>query len=374
VRGEASWHGDFHDMRHDGELALQDGHLVLYSEPGKHAFAPTPAWFKERSRRFKRSETSALAGAGGILLAPYIADHVRVTPLKTRLVHTYLAQNGFEPSWGFSQVFRFAPEMLVPWPALRDWMPARVNACLDRLEREISPAEFRFLRIGHRGAVAHAPENTLRGFRRAAELGADAVEFDVRWTADGQAVLAHDPYLTRTDGCVLPVRHSTLAELRTVDLGEGERVPTFAEAVETCKDELVGAYVELKDGAAIPTIVDTLRELKFAGHSFIGSFRPDWLIETKALAPELATSIMFGSTDLDPVLLARCVRANYVHPCWERFPHPSALLTQAWVTRVREADLGIICWHEERPEEIAALRRIGVDGICSDAPELLVAF
>ena len=140
-----------------------------------------------------------------------------------------------------------------------------------------------------------------------------------------------------------------------------------------CKHEQLGAYVEIKDGAAIPTIVDTLRELEFASHSIVGSFRPDWLVETKAQYPELATSILFGSTALDPVLLARSVYANYVHPCWERFPHPSSLLTQEWVTRAREADLGIICWHEERPEEIAAMRRIGVDGICSDAPELLTA-
>ncbi|MFL7807157.1 MAG: hypothetical protein AB8I80_00930, partial [Anaerolineae bacterium] len=132
VRGEASWHGGYHDMRHDGELALEGDHLTVYSEPGKHAFAPTPAWFEER-RHPKRSETSALAGASGVLLAPYIADAVQVTPLKNRLVHTYLAQHGFEPSWDFSRVFYFAPEMLIPWPALRNWMGARVNSCLDRL-------------------------------------------------------------------------------------------------------------------------------------------------------------------------------------------------------------------------------------------------
>ncbi|MFL7808131.1 MAG: HAD family hydrolase, partial [Anaerolineae bacterium] len=48
VRGEASWHGGYHDMRHDGALALEGDHLAIYSEPGKHAFAPTPAWFEER--------------------------------------------------------------------------------------------------------------------------------------------------------------------------------------------------------------------------------------------------------------------------------------------------------------------------------------
>jgi glycerophosphoryl diester phosphodiesterase len=371
VRGEASWHGGYHDMRHDGELALEGDHLMVYSEPGKHAFAPTPAWFEERRQRFKRSETGALAGASGVLLAPYVADAVQVTPLKNRLVHTYLAQHAFEPSWDFSQVFHLAPEMLVPWPALRDWMGARVNGCLDQLAREISPTDYRFLRIGHRGAAAHAPDNTLLGIGRAAELGADAVEFDVRWTADEQAVLAHDPYLVDADGRAWPIRRSTLDELRAIDLGEGECVPTFAEAIELCKDERLGAYVEIKDGAAISTVIETLHERKFAGHSIVGSFRPDWLMAVKTAGSGVATSIMFDAPGLDPILLARSVRANFVHPCWERLLHPSALLTPDWVARVREADLGIICWHEERPEEIAALRRVGVDGICSNAPELL---
>jgi len=94
--------------------------------------------------------------------------------------------------------------------------------------------------------------------------------------------------------------------------------------------------------------------------------------EAKAVAPELLTSVLFSSTHVDPVQLAQAAQANFVHPCWERYERPNSLLTPEWVARVRQADLGIICWHEERPEEIAALRRLGVDGICSDAPELLV--
>ncbi|MFN2231252.1 MAG: glycerophosphodiester phosphodiesterase, partial [Anaerolineae bacterium] len=148
-------------------------------------------------------------------------------------------------------------------------------------------------------------------------------------------------------------------------------IPTFAEAVELCKDELIGAYIEIKDDAAIHSVIETLREQRVTGHSIVGSFRPDWLMAVKAEYPRIATSVMFNAPDLDPVLLARSVQADFVHPCWERLPHPSALLTPDWVARVREADLGIICWHEERPEQIAALRRAGVDGICSDAPELL---
>jgi glycerophosphoryl diester phosphodiesterase len=250
-------------------------------------------------------------------------------------------------------------------------MPSRVNHILERLAREIAPADYRILRIGHRGAAAHAPDNTLLGIRKAASLGADLVEMDVRTTADGQVVLSHPEHSTDVDGHIHFVEQSTLAELQKIDLGQGEHIPTLAQAVELCKQEQLGAYIELKDGRCVPTVVRLVREMEFGGHCIIASFQPDWIAETKAIAPGLLTSVLFSSTHLDPVGFAQSVGANFVHPCWERFEHPASLLTAEWVARVREVDLGIIGWHEERPDVIAALRRVGIDGICSDAPELL---
>jgi len=260
--------------------------------------------------------------------------------------------------------------MLVPWPVLADWIPTRVNDWLARLARDIPTSSYRFLRIGHRGAAAHAPGNTLAGLRKAAELGADMVEFDVRQTADHQAVLMHDSYLADAEGRVWPARQSTLAELQAIDLGGGERVPTLAEAIEVCRTQRLCAYIELKEGDVIPAVVSAIRERDLAKYSIVGSFRPDWLANLKAALPEVNTSILFSSPHLDAVKLAQAIDATYVHPCW-RHPNPSALLTPEWVARVRKAGLGIICWNEVRPEEIAALRQVGVDGICSDAPELL---
>ncbi|HQE91571.1 MAG TPA: glycerophosphodiester phosphodiesterase family protein [Anaerolineae bacterium] len=396
VRAEASWHGDFRAIPVDGSAAtldqnsrqtdgnknrldplnllakLEGDHLVIFSEPGKHAFAPTPAWFKERCAEFKRSVTSDLAGIEGVLLAVYIQKHVQPTPLKTRLVHTYLAQRAFEPSWDFSLTFSITPEMLVPWEALRDWMPGRVNAILDQLAREIPPSKYRFLRIGHRGARAHAPDNTLLGIRTAAALKADMVEFDVQCTADGHVVLAHDAYLIDGDGRAWPIRRSTLEQLRALDLGQGEHIPTFAEALQVCSEENLGAYIEIKDGAAIEAVITTLRDELYAEYCILAAFRPDWLATVKDIEPRLMTSILFNAPAVDAVKLAQSVKATFVHPCWERCSHPSALLTPEWISRVRAANLGIVCWHEERPAEIAALRQLGVDAICSDAPECLL--
>jgi glycerophosphoryl diester phosphodiesterase len=372
VRAEASWHGGQHDMCHEGMLALKGDRAVVYSEPGKHAFAPTPAWFAKRRQEFKRSETSDLAGSGGVLISRYLKGHVADTPLNYRLAHSYLALRAFEPSGDFSTWFEIQPEMLVPWPALFDWMPYRVNEWLGRLARELAPSDYRFWRIGHRGARAHTPDNTLTGFRRAAELGADMVELDVQQTGDGQTAVIHDAHLTDGAGRIWPVGQSTLAELQAIPLRGGEHVPCLEQVLALCEAEQLGAYIELKDGVAVSPVATAIGTHDWAGHTIVGSFRPDWLAEFKAICPEVATSILFGSPRLDAVALARSIGATYVHPCWERFPAPSALLTPEWVSRARAAGLGIICWHEERPEEIAALRKLGIDGICSDAPELLV--
>jgi glycerophosphoryl diester phosphodiesterase len=373
VRGEASWHGDYHDMRHQGQLAIQDGHLILYSEPGKHAFAPTTEWYRERWQGTERTPSGFLAGVGGVLVAHYFEGQIAKTPLSDRLVHSYLAQKAFEPSWHFDQVFGFSPEMMVPWPALRAWIPTRVNNWLHRLVCEIPPSRYRFLRIGHRGARAHAPDNTLTGFRKAAALGADMVELDVQRTADGQIAVTHDSYLTDATNRVWPVQRSTMSDLQRLDLGGGERVPTLGEALRVCQDAAMGAYIEIKDGSVIPLLIQVLHDMEETEHCLVGSFRPDWVAEAKAAAPELATSVLFGSPHIDPVQLAQSAGATYVHPCWERFDHPSRLLTPEWIARVRQAGLGIVVWHEERVEEIAALRQLGVDGICSDAPELLLS-
>ncbi|MBN1936066.1 MAG: hypothetical protein JW934_15460 [Anaerolineae bacterium] len=369
----ASWHGDQHDMRHGGRLRLEGTHPVVYSEPGKHAFAPTPEWFKKRAAEFKRPETSALAGASGVLVTEYIRDGVRKTPFNDLLVRSYLAQQAFEPGWNFSNRFEFVPEMFVPWPALRAWMPGRVQGWLDRLARDLAPDQYRFWRIGHRGARAYAPDNTLTGFRRAAALGADMVELDVQRTVDGQIAVIHDDHLIDADGRVLFVRRSMLEALQAVDLGNGERVPTLQAALDLCQAENIGAYVEIKDGGVIPALVELIRVHEHAGHCLFGSFRLDWIAELKARVPQVGTSILFNSLHVDPVALARSAQANYVHPCWERFDHSASLLAPEWMAGVREAGLGVICWHEERPVEIAALRQVGVDGICSDAPDLLLA-
>ena len=234
--------------------------------------------------------------------------------------------------------------------------------------------EKRPLRIGHRGAAAYAPHNTLASFRKAAQLGADMVELDVQRTADGQVVVTHDLNLKIPGGGVLPVHDTRLADLQAVDLGGGERVPTFSEALAVLSQLNLGILIELKDGHAAPLVIEALRERGYNEHCVVSSFRPDWLADFKAAVPQIEMSIQAGSKAIDGphvVQLAWACGASFVCPGWESDPHPTALLTPHWLGAVRAAGLRVISWHEERPAEIAALKRLGVDAICSDRPDLL---
>jgi glycerophosphoryl diester phosphodiesterase len=228
------------------------------------------------------------------------------------------------------------------------------------------------LRVGHRGASAHAPENTLAAIDKAAELGADMVEIDVQASADGVLVIIHDAELSGTTNGRGSVYAHTLAELRALDAGGGERIPTAAEVVDRCLARGVGMYFELKVGFAAAGIAALIRSRGLHQRALVGSFRPDWVAEVTAHDARIETAVLFGSLHVDPVALARSCAARHVHPCWEhQAPEPHQLLTPDWLDRVRAAGLGIITWHEERPAEVAALRRLGVDAICSNAPELL---
>ena len=375
IDAEASWHGEYNRMRDDaGSLPLEAGRLSLHSEPGKHAFAPTPERLLQRKAKTFTS-CGKRAGRMGLHVTPLFAGVIpRPTPLQNRLVHTFLERRRFQPTFEFLKPFDLRDAAFVPWKQLQTWIPGRVSALLRELQATIPPGERRVLRIAHRGASAYARENSGDALRAAAELGADMVEIDIRVTADDQPVVCHDSSLKRVYGVDGAVGDYTLDELRRLTAEVGE-ILSFDAALRVCKELDLGLYLDIKQltpGAARSALL-SLKERHYLRNAIFGSFRPDHLADIKAALPEARTSILFGAVNVDAVKLAQAVGADYVHPCWEnRADEPHRLLTPEWIKRVRDAGLGIVCWHEERPAEIAALKALGVDAICSDQPELLL--
>jgi glycerophosphoryl diester phosphodiesterase len=363
---EASWHGQYHDMAQASGIALEGDHVMVYSEPGKHAFAPDPAWFAERWRPHHRVTSRELAGLGGVLAPAMFGGRIARTPLSDTLVRTYLARHAFDPAWEFSHAFSFEAHQLVPWLALRDWIPRRVAWWVERLAGEIDPAGYRPIRIGHRHAPAGGLGNTLAGLRRAAARGVDMVGADLYITVDGVVVAAHAPFVRDTTGWLWPVSASTLDELRGLDLDDGgESFPALDQICACCREERIGLYAQINDGRAIPAALAQLRACGFASFTIIGAYRVDWVAEAKALDPDIYAAVQFDSPHVDAIALARAAGADYLFPCWEaRDGQPQARLNASWVERAHAAGLGVIGWHTERPEVAVGLPQLGLDAFC----------
>lgn len=227
--------------------------------------------------------------------------------------------------------------------------------------------------IAHRGASAYEPENTLRAFDRAIAMGATMLELDVHLSRDGRLIVSHDAELPRTGGPQRRIHDMTLEQIKQLDVGQGEQIPTLPEVIELVRGR-AELYIELKGQRTPEPVVKTLKAMNFAGQVITGSFYP-WLPQrVKFLAPAIRTSVLIGQENrqADFVTWAEAVEADYVHLCWEKVsPTPRELLTSELLAGIRRHGLGLILWHEERPAELRELVKLDVDGICTNTPDVL---
>ena len=140
--------------------------------------------------------------------------------------------------------------------------------------------------IGHRGAYDEAPENTLKGFKKAIELGADYIEFDVHQSQDGALVIIHDVDILRRMRINNTIDQMTLKELQKLDLGEGERVPELWEVIKLGKRK-VNFLCEIKAKGISEKVITLLRNEGVIDNTIIQSFFVEELLEVRRIEPEL---------------------------------------------------------------------------------------
>ncbi len=148
--------------------------------------------------------------------------------------------------------------------------------------------------IGHRGAYDEAPENTLKGFKKAIELGADYIEFDVHESQDGALVVIHNFDIIKRMGINRPIEQMTLKELQKLDIGEGERIPELWEVLNLAKGK-IKLLCEIKAKGISEKVIKLLRDEKLINSTIIQSFLIDQLLEVKKIEPylELAAIVPF---------------------------------------------------------------------------------
>jgi glycerophosphoryl diester phosphodiesterase len=234
--------------------------------------------------------------------------------------------------------------------------------------------------IGHRGAAAMAPENTLAGFRRAQALGVAWVEFDVRLTRDGRCILLHDDTIDRTTDASGRAAEMSLAELAACDAGAwfdarfaGETIPTLEEAIDLLAELRLGANVEIKPhrGAERETAAAACRILAAnwphdLPPPLVSSFAYQALETAAELAPGLARGLLLGRAGDDWQVLAEGVGASTIHCDHIR-------LTPGRTGEMRAAGYPVLAYTVNDAARAAELFRWGVSAVFSDCPERLVA-
>lgn len=220
--------------------------------------------------------------------------------------------------------------------------------------------------FAHRGVSAHALENTMTAFRYARRDGADGVELDVMCARSGEVVVFHDDNLTRLAGRPERIAELDWPELRAVRLRDGERIPLLAEVLE----ELRGFFVniELKAAAAwsarhlAPAVVRVLSGQP--ADVLISSFNPLALAQLRALAPRLATGLLFHAQQARPLRAAwarHALRPTALHP-------EHLLVTPGALARWHREGYAVNVWTVDNPNEIGRLAQLGVDALITNDP------
>ena len=221
--------------------------------------------------------------------------------------------------------------------------------------------------IGHRGASAAAPENTLAAFALAQEQGADGIELDVQLSADGWPVVIHDSKLERTTNGQGSVQNFSLAQLQELDAGEGQPIPTLDEVFETFGPSFL-YNVELKTAALRDTglaaaVADRIQAHHVENQTVVSSFNP--------LAVRRARRHLTQSTWVAHLSYTSTLKYKYLlAPSQAVHPH-YRLVDADYMAWAKKMGWRVHVWTVDDPAEAQRLLNLGVHAIITNQPKLI---
>lgn len=222
----------------------------------------------------------------------------------------------------------------------------------------------------HRGASTVAPENTLPALVSATRVGAEFVEFDVRWTKSNVAVLMHDSTVNRTTGASGYVSAMWYSQIAALDAGKkfspaytNTRVPTFGDALRALAPTGAVAMAELKTPATdtqLRSFVNTIAANKMTGRVVVQSSSAAVLARLRVLAPTVPQAFLTGFYPAsDPLADARKVKPEYWLPVWHS-------LTPSSVEAAQAEGMKVVPWTVDKPSDWEHVAAMGVDAIITN--------
>jgi len=204
------------------------------------------------------------------------------------------------------------------------------------------------------------PENTLRSFVAAQQAGLDVIELDLHLSKDGALVVMHDTDVDRTTDGTGPIAEKTLAELRALDAGRGERVPVFEEVLEAVRTPL---QAEIKDVQAARALAEVMLKRDLVSRVEVSSFHDEAVTEIGRLVPGVRTALIGSRYGTD--IVERAVDAGARTLCLN-----IRRLTLEIVEQARKADLRVIGWVVNTQDHLRLVRALQLDGATTDYPEI----
>jgi len=231
--------------------------------------------------------------------------------------------------------------------------------------------------IAHRGASAISPENTMVAFKRAIDIGVDAIETDVQLTKDGHLVVIHDERLERTTNGIGWVKDYTLEQLRELDAGSwfsdiyaGEKIPTLDELFQLIAPTNVWLNIEIKMGFVLypgieEALIKKVREYKMEKRVVISSFNHYSVAMVKRLAPDLTTAILYMEGLYQPWNYAKIIGATGLHP-------EKDVVYKEEVTAAQSCGMKVYPFTIDEKQEMIKMIESGVNGIMTNVPDRLI--
>ena len=218
--------------------------------------------------------------------------------------------------------------------------------------------------IGHRGAMGHAPENTLASFQKALELGTPCVELDVYYV-DGKLLVFHDDRLERTTNGSGYLLDRNFDYLRSLDAGNGEKIPTLREVFEAI-DFRAGVNIELKGPDTVRPVVEFISALRKHGWNddliLVSSFNHRELAEVRRIDSRIRLGAMIVGLPVDDAAFAAVLGAYSVHLSLE-------FVDRRFVDDAHSRGLRVFVFTVNHPDDICKMEELGVDGVFTNYPE-----
>jgi glycerophosphoryl diester phosphodiesterase len=220
--------------------------------------------------------------------------------------------------------------------------------------------------IGHRGAAGFEPENTIASFKKAIELGVEMIEFDVQLCKSGELVIIHDYSLDRTTNGKGPVIEKTITELKNLDAGKGQKIPTLSETLQFI-DGKTKVNIELKGKTNSEQVAEVIEHFIKKGNwkmpdFIVSSFNHSELLKFHKLMPGIRIGVLYEAVSKDFDKTASALNAFSINADFDS-------LTKEITEDIHSKKYRVYAYTVNSASDKQRMKTLGVDGIFTDFPE-----